>query len=532
MYRSAAAPSQCPSPVYLRAAIGGVESSAGLSITPDISPKKLQGVLTFAQPAYGETPLLLVDSSVLASGKAGMLVTDRAVYFDNPRARVPLEAIVYAPTSPSVRSGPSGGTLTTTMGVVTLPGMVESSAVAMRRALRAIAFYNRGASRFDFGHTPVIGPVGEAAAHVLRHERLHVAPCIPARALHAASNLAYAWPDHDAGEELVAFLDETVAEDGSRFIALTDRRIIAHGDNPVDVPYASLTEASLKTGMLTNDLVLGTASRRVTVNTIAPAAVAQLVASFLSHVGALPPAHRQAWPGPPADADDPSGAVAALRSLPWPDLRVAALLELVHAAVARDVMPVDIARDLVVRAMRLQRTLRGGHGRSGDVQRSPLGAADLEHALSQVVGAPVQQGMHNGARTLVYMLGGGSSSAAGTLASNVVGLTLLAVVGVGWMTTGSGSSTTSATLRVWEAPGGAGFALLSDQGRPLADAAPKLAGGVLEALAELSAPLLLRRALYGWNLPSHALVMEPDAAIEARARALVPHIDLGPFLSQ
>jgi hypothetical protein len=85
---------------------------------------------------------------------------------------------------------------------------------------------------------------------------------------------------------------------------------------------------------------------------------------------------------------------------------------------------------------------------------------------------------------------------------------------------------------VWEAPGGAGFALLSDQGRPLADAAPKLAGGVLEALAELSAPLLLRRALYGWNLPSHALVMEPDAAIEARARALVPHIDLGPFLSQ
>lgn len=46
-------------------------------------------MLTYAQPTQGEVPLLIVDSSVMASGKAGMLLTDRAAYFDNPRARPP-----------------------------------------------------------------------------------------------------------------------------------------------------------------------------------------------------------------------------------------------------------------------------------------------------------------------------------------------------------------------------------------------------------------------------------------------------------
>ncbi|MBN8221991.1 MAG: hypothetical protein J0L53_13790, partial [Spirochaetes bacterium] len=73
--------------MFLRAVIGGTESSSGLSIAPDIPPKKLQGALTFAQVGPGEVPLLLVDSSVMLSGKAGMLLTDRAAYFDAPRAR-------------------------------------------------------------------------------------------------------------------------------------------------------------------------------------------------------------------------------------------------------------------------------------------------------------------------------------------------------------------------------------------------------------------------------------------------------------
>lgn len=54
---------------------------------------------------------------------------------------------------------------------------------------------------------------------------------------------------------------------------------------------------------------------------------------------------------------------------------------------------------------------------------------------------------------------------------------------------------------------------------------------MLEALAELSGPILLRRALYGWNVAPDALMREPAGAVEERARALVSHADLAPFSS-
>jgi hypothetical protein len=530
-YRSSSAPLSSPPLPYLRAAIGGVDPLSGFAIAPDIPPKKLQGVLAYAQPAQGEIPLLLVDSSVMGSGKAGMLLTDRAVYFDDPRARVPLEAVVYPPTAPSNSGEHRDGTLPTVMGPVPLPAMSESSAVAMRRALRAVAFYNRGGSRFAYGTTPVLGPVGELAAQVLRHEKLLAAPCVPTSAVHTAANIGATWLDHDAGEELLVLVDETVSEDGSRFIALTDRRVIAHGDTPVDLPYAQLAEATVRSGMLVTDLVLAGPAGRVSLATIAPAAAMRLVTDFLARVCTLPPPHRLAWPGPAPEADDPSGAVAALRAMPWPDLRVATLLEIVYASVAQGAMPVESARDLVTRATRLQRTLRGGHGRTGPAMRTPLGAADLEYALAMVLGAPMQQGHEHGARVLKWRIDGGKGSAAGTIASNVVGLTLLAVVGVGWVSAG-GRAPVVAFARIWESPGGASFALLDEQGQALAATAPKIAAGVLTSLAEVSATMLFRRALYGWNVAPHALVAEPDAALDARARALVPHADVGLFGAQ
>ena len=47
----------------------------------------------------------------------------------------------------------------------------------------------------------------------------------------------------------------------------------------------------------------------------------------------------------------------------------------------------------------------------------------------------------------------------------------------------------------------------------------------------LGAGVLMRRALLGWNVSPQALVAEPLASLDARARAAVPHIDLAPFAS-
>lgn len=525
MYRQPAVQTNAPSPMYLRAAIGGVKSNAGLAITPDIPVPKLGGALSFAPQAQPETPLLLVDTSVMLSGKAGMLVTDRAVYFDSPRMRIPLEAIVHPPTP---KSGNAPATLPTAMGPVILPAPLEESADAMQRALRAIAFYNRGASRLPYAHVPVPGPVGEIAAMTLRHPELAVAPMVPAGALHAASNVAHAWLDHDAGEELLAFLDETVGGEGTRGVAFTDRRVIAFGDTPREVHYGYLTGVSLKTGMLTHTLQLITGAGTVGVDTIAKEPVARAVADFLVRLGSLPPAHRQSWPGPAATADDPSGALAAMQSLPWPDLRVATILELVHASAARNAMGVDAAKDLVVRALRLQRTLRGGHGRTGPMQRTPLSATDFEVTLRHLLGRPAWEGFDGSARTVDFDLGR-AGSALGTVASNVVGLGLLAVVGVGWVSLGSGNRVQRLRARIWEGPGGAGFSLTTPEGSPLARESAKLGGGLLESLAEASAATLLRRTLLGWDAPFEVLFRAPAAELDQRARALVPHADVAPF---
>ncbi len=82
-----------------------------------------------------------------------------------------------------------------------------------------------------------------------------------------------------------------------------------------------------------------------------------------------------------------------------------------------------------------------------------------------------------------------------------------------------------------DAPSGAGFVLLDSAGNPLARDNAKLAGGLLESLAMLSAQTLMRRALLGWNHSPQALVAEPLASLDARARAIVSHIDLAPFVS-
>jgi hypothetical protein len=528
-YRDPSAARPPISPLYLRASVGAVDTLAGLAIAPRIPLKKLQGALTYAPHAQAEQPLALIDDTVLGSGKSGMLLTDRAAYFSDSRARVPVEAIVQAPSFPQGMT--QQGALYTSLGTLALPKLLDESTLAMNRVLRAVAFFNRGADRLSYALQPVLGPVGELAAQVLEHEHIPLVPMVPAKAVHAASNTLGAWLDADGGEELLAFFDETGSGAGDRFLALTDRRVLSRVGDPFEVPYGAILDASFKSGMLTHTISIQTAQGTRKHETIANTEAARKVTDFLQHLRAIPPEQRRAWPGPAPTEDDPAGALAALRSLPQPDVRVAALLELVYASVTRGAMPVDAGRDMTLRVLRLQRTLRGGHGTTQGYSRTALNAGDFESVLSTVFGPPAAQRMIDASTGMLEYDMRRAGSAAGTIASNVIGLTLLAVVGVGWMSSGSGGTQT-VFVRLTDAPGGAAFMLTDVSQKPLGLDNAKLSGGLLDAVTQLSAVMLLRRTLLGWNVPSRTLVQEPPGSLDARARALVPAIDTAPFLSE
>lgn len=513
-------------PPFLRAVVGGAEAVAGLSLAPDIPVKKLQGAMTFASVGADEQPLAMVDTSIMQSGKSGMLLTNRAVYLDAPRARVPVEVITQAPVP---KSGNTFAHFVTSMGTITLPGNAPDDAIAaMLGVLRAVAYANRGATRFAQAPTPVHGPVGELAAMTLRPAELGAAPAVIPSRVHVGSNMAPTWLDPDSGEELLCLVDETATHDGTRGLALTDRRLIAFGDHPAEIPYPALTSFAFRKGMLSSTLVLGTPQGSTSLETVAPEPAALALAEFLNRLGAIPPNLRHAAWSPARTADDPSGAAAAMRALAQPDLRAATLLELIHAAVAQGALTPDVGFDLTQRAVRLHLCLRGGHGRTGVMQRSPLSAADLSTLFVQLLGAPVWQGYEANGQVMDFELGR-TGSAVGTVASNVVGIALLAVVGVGWVTTGGGG-VQRARVRVWEAPNGAGFTLTEASGAPLAKSAAKVAAALLTSLAELSATVLLRRVVYGWSVPLEQLLREPLNALDGRMRSVSPQADLSVFL--
>jgi len=500
---------------------------AGPFMGPYLEPSKLKGALEYAPQAASEQPLAVVDDSITGSAKAGMLVTDSAVYFSEGRLRVPVELIVEPPVHTKVPG--EKGQLRTAQGVVSFDSTLDEVRRAMCNTLRAIAFFNRGGSRLRYGNAPVSGPVGEIAARVLVHPKLPVVPSVAMASVHAASNGAAGWLDYDSGEELLVFLDESGGGHGDRFVALSDRALLALIDeHPVIVRYDSLQSASVKTGILSHTLTLHSTFGTSKIDSIAASAAVKLVADFLQELTRLPPELRRSLAPIAPAADDPSGAAAAMQMISWPDLRVATLLELVHQSVASSAMPVEAGCDMVARVARLQRTLRGGHGSTQGWSRTPLSAADFELLLSSVFGPPIRQTMLDARTGLLEYDVRRAGSAAGTIASNVIGVTLLAVVGVGWISTGSGSSST-VRVRIMEAPLGAGFLLSDAQDNPLAKENAAVAGGLLESLAMLSAAVLLRRVLLGWNVSPQALVAEPVASLDARARALVPQVDLAPF---
>lgn len=528
MYRDASHPLPLDTlPAFLRLAVGSL-GVAELRLAPAISARQLQGALSFAQVAPHELPAALLDSTVLQSGKGGVLVTSLAVHLDSPRQRIPLELIQMEPSFPRGLSEP--GVLHTQHGSVVLPRMpTKEVSAALARLLSAVAWWVRGGGRIPVGPGVAAGPVGALAAQWLRADGVAAPPMIPTAALHVTGSCLPGWVAPDTDEDLLCLADETISRDGTRAIAFTDRRILTNSGSPaLQVPYGALQSVEVFKGMVSHALKLVVGGQRVEVSTIASHEAAQSMGAFLHNLLQLPPEYRRAMPAAPPGADDPTGALASLYALAWPDPRVSTLFELVHAAHARGDVPLEAARDLALRTRLMQQAVRLGHARHGGACVSPVSVWDLEFLLWQSLGHPVRQQVIPGGKALEFDLRGGGSSGR-MIASSVVGLAMLAVVGVGWVG-GGGSRSQPVFARISEAHCGAYFTLTDASGRSLAETEPKLYGALSAALADAAAETLLRRALFGWNLSPHELHAQPVGAVEQRMGALLGRADAGVFV--
>ncbi len=515
----------------------GTSPPDGVQIAPRLETKRIANASKWA-PFGQEQPVLLLDNSVFGSGKAGVLVTSHALYFDSPTTRIELSEIVEPPVYPEGLK--EQGVLRTRRAEVQLPHLLDSDvAEIFKRVLLAIVAFNRGASSAPI--PPVQGPIGELALRVLQHNDVHLAPDLPRKKVRSAAATFSDWLDHANGEQPIAYLDETMLGKGNEGLLLTDRRLLAYTEEKhVMVPYGAITNVSLAKGLLGNKLRIDAAqhSAEIALHTCADAV--EPLALFLRGLLQLPPNHRWAPSVTLATAQDPSGAFGLLQTLAAPDARIPIMLRYVGEMTRQGAMPPAMGADFVTRIHLLHRTMAHGRGMAQGWRVSPLQGADFHFMLSTVFGDPISVSSRQqppdpyrgtpGAihHTLDFALGRRPNVAG--LATAAVGLALLAVVGVGWLST---PKSTLKTVRVvtTDLPASTGFAPLGVQeGRsePLADLAPGVLDQLLDALDNIEALITFYRIVFGWGLWPQQL-LQWGAELPARVTQVLGPTDLAAF---
>jgi len=516
---------------HLQAAVGP-RVPDGLHFAPKIDAKKLANAAKWA-PFGQETPLLLIDDSVFGGGKAGALITTHALYCDEPRVRIELGALQYAPSYPEGAEG--APRVWTPQGEATLKRMtLDDVQAAWSRVLSTIVNVNTGRATGPATSAPVEGPIGELALQHLVHPDVLLAPAIPQKKLHNAAAAYADWLDYVNGERLVAFLDETALGAGDEGIALTDRRLIARvGDKHLVVPYGALVAVEATKGFMENKLGVsaGPYSGQIPLITLKDAT--EPLVSFLRAVMRLPPEQRWAPAPVLASAHDPTGASTLAARLVAPDSRIPIMLRYVHDAVARGVMGVEMGADLVDRIHVVHQTLAFGRGAQQGWRISPLHGEDLSFLLHGVFGEPIGVSGDATTRVLDFAVGRRGPSI-GAAASTAVGLTLLAVVGVGWVS-GPKKSIQGVRITLRDLGRGTGFGaqgVLNGALFPLQQVEPGVLGWVLDALDDLEALTIFERAVFGWQAPTQALFGIDPQALAQHVQAVLGPVDLSAFSSR
>lgn len=209
--------------------------------------------------------------------------------------------------------------------------------------------------------------------------------------------------DHFAGERILAaaFLRDTPKGHEHRLAcAITDRRTAIAGWSSISgpatldryrftLPHGELRHVEVKSSMLANYVRLHGATAKQELPFAE--AVPMLGAFYQTLAQRIPPQHRVEPPTPfisPTD-EDPTGAVAASRSLWTDDPDARRMLEVVARGAREGALTADVGRDLVGRVVLAHRSRAGGPGMHEGRWMSPMSSQDFGHTLIRIFGQPV-----------------------------------------------------------------------------------------------------------------------------------------------
>ncbi|MCC7540775.1 MAG: hypothetical protein IT379_31450 [Deltaproteobacteria bacterium] len=375
----------------------------------------------------------------------------------------------------------------------------------------------------------------------LRHDNVRFPPKIEQKTLQVAALTFGVGLDHLEGERVIAVLDESVYAKTAGAImsvfndrldceyfgglVVTDRHLVG-GDPPEAVPLDRITGARVTGSVFRKLEVLGQTRNKSYV-----LESDKEVAAFVNALVQYPPHARVAAPRAlvAPTADDPTGVLAEMNELGAGDARAVQLMALPAALRSRvAAVTSDLALDLASRAVLYARTLNAGRAMKNGLWISALPGPDLLAVLGRMLGRPVyQQPDPQGSLEVRFHWDG---SVAKALLDSAVGLTVLAVAGVGW------TMWPERSVISWRlTPFGpfTGFQLKAitgqrgnpfDQGEDL-----KLRQLMHDTLQVHEGRALLLRMIFGWGAPLEQLFQSQQADVAAKMQELVGYSDLSAF---
>ncbi len=472
-------PAELPFHEHIRQQLAG---DRDIAVYPE--PAKLKGVWL----GPGEAPLALVDASVFGNASSGVLLTTSALRVLGEGRQVDVASIVGGPHFP--HGDEQAGYVDTAHGPFVLSQYTREVSARVGRVIEAVVAYARGDRASPYATLAARGHIAHAAVATL----LSTPQLTPPWNVHA-----FARPgvqrilrglDHLSGETPLAILDETTGGSSDEGVVITTHGVHARSESASDrdahfnVPHAWLLSAVHKGGVLGQGVELRTAQGLRSISLIRNSESARPLAAFFHAILAIPP-HARFDAGPLAPDPVLSRTIAEMPAT------------------------AQVRGDLDARARLQLANERWGRGAREGWLMSPLSLADLRAALGAALGAPLARDWDGVHETLDYPLQRGGVGA-GHIASSVVGLALLATVGVGWVSAPHGPRVSAIRCRLRDLGAFTGLSLhaLSSQGEVHGS---DVVDAVSRALVPAERDVLTRRVRRGPDVASDALFYEPDA---------------------
>jgi hypothetical protein len=453
-------------------------------------PAKLKGV--WLQP--GESALALADASVFGNASSGVLLTTSSLRVLGEGRQIDVAAIVGGPHFP--HGDEQAGYVDTVHGPFVLSKYTREISAGVGRIIEAVVAYARGERGSPYAALASRGHVAHAAVATLLSAPQFIPPWNVNALARPGVQRILRGLDHASGETPLAILDETTGGSADEGVVVTTHGVHARSESASErdahfsVSHAWLVSVALRGGILGQGVELRTAQGLRAISLIRNSESAKQLAAFFNAILAIP-AHARFDVGPLAPDPALSRAVA----------------EMPASAEAR--------ADFDMRSRLQLANERWGRGTREGWLMSPLSLPDLRAALGAALGAPYARDWDGVHETLDYPLSHGGVSA-GNVASSVVGIALLATVGVGWVSTGNGPRVSAVRCRLRDLGPFTGLSLhaLSAGGEVHGSPVVRAVSG---ALVPAERDVLTRRVRAGVDVPSDALFYDAPASYDAPA---------------